>query len=599
MSKYDILSTVAEKIQAIDNEVKLKILALLVEEGSKSITDISKDLSINFSTAHKYLEQLEAAELVASKQISENRMKRMFTIKDFNIDVSPKGISEMLNRKTTTETKSGLKVINEKGELTNFDEKIFSQKYLKRGMPRGTIASTISSILENAYNGITLLELRRMFSRELDSKVSAIKSVFSQIADDEKYKRTHAHTLSIVHPEALDMHANGSIFIRNLRNPKLLSFILSFPLIANHGVTGKKPHDLNELLAQTLIAIDKARDFSSEHFGLDLFSYLLSKFIAGKEHYIDAIEKFFEKVENAGINLYIGLDVGAQSQKFLNAFDHALAEQVAAQILDLLKRKKFLHIHPIIKAWSREQIKKDYSDLPEFYLANMTSEWQTENASFANSSRFDASWRGTLRTDRVGEAQEIVINLPRIAAHSKSRDEFLRALGTITRQASAFQTTAMELTVGEFLRKYGIHVPSEHAGSWTFVSIPDASYSVSVAGLPNAIKSITNNDMASEIKFAKKALNVMAENLVAPDNTPIRLTLKECSDTNIMQRFYNLDKKQGIKNSEYFVGACDCFDSCELHSCLPGGHTLRLNKKIYKTSLSTLSKKNFGMLLVK
>ena len=48
MSKYDILISVAEKVKALDNDVKLKILALLVEEGSKSITDISKELGINF-----------------------------------------------------------------------------------------------------------------------------------------------------------------------------------------------------------------------------------------------------------------------------------------------------------------------------------------------------------------------------------------------------------------------------------------------------------------------------------------------------------------------------------------------------------------------
>ncbi len=93
MGKYDILTEVANKLQALDNDVKLKIIALLVEEGSKSITDISKELEINFSTAHKYLEQLEEAGLVTSKQVSENRLKRLFYVKDFGERSMPKSFT--------------------------------------------------------------------------------------------------------------------------------------------------------------------------------------------------------------------------------------------------------------------------------------------------------------------------------------------------------------------------------------------------------------------------------------------------------------------------------------------------------------------------
>src|SRR3989344_5098202 len=140
MGKYDVFETVAVKIKALDNPIKLKILAFLIEDGSKSITDISKDLDINFSTTHKYLEQLEAAELVTSKQVSENRLKRLFYINDFDVQLSPSGISNLISATNKTPSKiKTFKVINESGEFVEFDEKVFSQKYLKRGMPRGLI----------------------------------------------------------------------------------------------------------------------------------------------------------------------------------------------------------------------------------------------------------------------------------------------------------------------------------------------------------------------------------------------------------------------------------------------------------------------------
>ena len=257
MSKYDVLVDVAKKISALDNDVKLKILALLIEEGSKSITDISKELDINFSTAHKYLEQLEAAALVASKEVSENRLKRLFTIKDFDIEISPKGISEMINGKNgkkPSETKKCLKVINEDGELAEFDEKLFAQKYLKRGMPQGTIVSALNATMEQAYDGITLLELRRTFRNELEKKIENVKSVFEQIGESDRHKRTFTHLLEMVHPEALEMHANGDIFIKNLSEPKLLNFVHDLRGIISHGIDEKPSENMQDLFKQTLFA---------------------------------------------------------------------------------------------------------------------------------------------------------------------------------------------------------------------------------------------------------------------------------------------------------------------------------------------------------
>src|SRR3990172_6046416 len=163
-AKAEVLTDIAKKVKALDNPVKLNILSSLVESGSLSISEIAKKLSINFSTAHKYLEQLQAAGMVTSRQISDNRLKRMFFVKDFCIELSPKNLFQNFSA-INHEHNVALKLFNERGELVDFDEEKFAQKYIKRGMPRGTVILALQEVFPQAYDGITLLELRNMFRR--------------------------------------------------------------------------------------------------------------------------------------------------------------------------------------------------------------------------------------------------------------------------------------------------------------------------------------------------------------------------------------------------------------------------------------------------
>src|SRR3990172_10555043 len=127
-AKAEVLNDIAKKIQALANPVKLNILSSLVESGSLSITDIAKKLNINFSTAHKYLEQLQAASLVTSKQISDNRLKRMFFVKDFNIELSPKSLFQKSSEANNEHKHNSFQILSENGELIEFNEDKFAQK---------------------------------------------------------------------------------------------------------------------------------------------------------------------------------------------------------------------------------------------------------------------------------------------------------------------------------------------------------------------------------------------------------------------------------------------------------------------------------------
>jgi len=605
MGKYDSLTEVAKKLQALDNDVKLKILVLLVEEGSKSITDISKELNINFSTAHKYLEQLEGANLVASKQVSENRLKRLFTIKDFDIELSPKGLSDFVSGESKKEIKGKFKVINQKGQLEDFDDKLFSQKYLKRGMPRSIIVNALASILEQAYDGITLLELRRFFKQELERKVQNIHDVFKQIEESEKHKRTYAHLLALVRPEALNKHANGDIFIRNLHYPKLLKFSHDIRAVYLHGgVEGKrKAKEFGELMEYIDGVINAVGEYTQGSHILDSFNYFVAPVVGENltAQNIAQLRKFLENLQARslalGIKFYLGLDVGLP--KWANALSpyyfteerkliyydsyEKTAQAIARECLKYLQEEKQDHIRPVLKVWDKnfEFNKATVEGIPVVLIANMTAPWQTINASYSIGARFDARWKNWMRTVKVGEVQNITINLPRLA-HSANKDEsdFFKRLEQMFKTVLECFEDMAELVPGEFLRQK-TSFKSAQKERWDCVHVEDSSYLISITGLDEAVYLLTGKRLHENLALGEKILRECQKLISKYNKLQVRIDLKEEPDPELAQRFYKLDKKSGVRVESYTPGANskDYLASAKLHKYLLGGHCVFVNRK--------------------
>jgi len=601
MGKYDVLGEVSKKISALDNDAKLKILALLIEEGSKSITDIAHNLNLNFSTAHKYLEQLEEADLVASKEVSENRLKRLFTIRDFDIDLSPKGISEIISGgKEAKDAKKGLRVLDEKGALENFDEKLFAQKYLKRGMPQGLIVSTLKDALDHVYNGVTLLELRRLFRQELEKKVENIQSVFEQIEESGKHKRTYVHLLEMVHPEALDMYTNGDIFIRNVSEPKLFNFVHDIRGITIHGVNGKVPKTLQELFEQIIYAIRQISNSTGQTQAFNSFNYQIAPLVTNLSDFAlsKLLTDFFNELEKLQIKFYINLDIG--EPRFskviaanLNDDDpysnyNKTAEKVLGAVLDILRKNDFQRIEAILKVWNSKFDESCLNGLKNFYIANMKPAWQTINASYAGTHRFDTTWK-KIRDSKVGTIQTITINLPRIAAKTGNEKEFFNRLGALIEQCLEFIYNMLELTFGEFLRKYKTTFESELRGRWDYVHINDSAYHIALTGLNETIKILSGKDLPGNLNLAEKILEFCNKSLKNKIQVPIRLELKEARIKDITNRFAILDTKINGNKLKYSVGV-DCEDfktSAKLHKYFIGGHCVEISKHQVKDFLKT------------
>lgn len=595
--KHAVLADVANKIQALDNSVKLEILSLLVESGSLSITDIAKKLNINFSTAHKYLEQLEAASLVASKQVADNRLKRIFTIKDFNIELSPKALFKRSTEANNRE-KAKFRILDNTGQLVDFDEEAFSQKYIKRGMPRSTILLALQEILLQAYDGITLHELRHMFATAIENKCANIKQVLEQIEDDVIHKKTFRHILAINHPDALKQHAEGDIFIRNLRGPIMMKFSHDIRSIYLHGgIDGKRAKNLGELLDQILAVIDAVHDYARTSHILDSFNYLVAPAI-GKIFTAEnkmQLRKFLSALESKNLRFYVGLDIGLpiwtkklapyyyltdEERKFSYSDYFEIAGKVVGECLAFLAENKPKKVLPVLKIYDKKFDMSKVQDLQVCFIANMMPSWQGLAASYSFGTRFDTRWKGWLRTVRVGEAQNVTLNLPRLASKSKTEAEFFQKLEGQLNEVFAYFMDMAELVTGEFL-KYKTNFKSSVKERWDCAHIEDSTYYVSISGLDETIYLLSGKRLPENQKLAEKILKTCQKIISAYDKMPLRIEFKEEPDENIVNRFYALDKKNGIKVDGYSRGiSCkDYLVSASLQQYLLGGHCTVLPKK--------------------
>ena len=596
--KHALLANLANKIQALDNPVKLNILSLLIETGSLSITDIAKKLNINFSTAHKYLEQLEAAGLVSSKQIAENRLKRVFTIQNFNIELNPKSLFQK-----TTEANNGTKakfgLFDHNGQTMDFDEEKFSQKYLKRGMPRGTIQLALQEALKQAYDGMTLLELRYLFQNALQKKSENIQNILAQIEEDRKHKKTFGYALCVEHPEALKQHAEGDIFIRNLHEPVLLKFSHDIRNLYQHGGTeGKRAKNLKELLSQIESVIDAVSDYAKISHILDSFNYLIAPVVNKTLTAEDVAElrKFLANLSSKNLRFYIGLDIGIpewakelptahyyflDEKKLVKYADYEdIANAVTKECIEFLTKAKPENIAPVFKVYDKKFDKSFVADLPTCLIANMRTSWQGKAASYSAGARFDTRWKGWVRVGGVGEVQNITINLPRLANKTKDESEFFKELNVLLKQIITYHQVMAEFVTGEFLKNQ-ITFNSALKGRWTCAHIEDSTYYISITGLDEAVYILCGKRLAEDTKLAEKILKECEKGITTYNKMPIRIEFKAEPDERIAKRFYNLDKNNDVKIKKYSRGAeCDDYlASAKLHQFLLGGHCVFVPKK--------------------
>jgi len=414
----------------------------------------------------------------------------------------------------------------------------------------------------------------------------------------------------MLHPEALEMHAKGDIFIKNLAEPRLLNFVHDIRGISIHGAAGKQPKSLKELFEQTELVINNVSAFSQSNHVFDSFNFFIAP-LAEKENYLQVLKNFLVCLNKKIGKSYICLEVGVPrfAKRILpdyvvegaktidyNKFSE-LAAKISKDIIAIIKTEKLDNISVITKIWEKDKFKDMGNLVPGTYVANMLPEWQSINASYVGeNARFDAEWKGWNRTVRMGEMQTIAVNLPRIALKSKSEAEFLAALKQKMKECCDFILNMAELAFGEFLRRYETQIKSAQKIKWDYVHLDDCVYSISLVGLNEAVEILDGKSLDENLALGKKIINACDSAVKDGKTTPFRIQLKEEIDSNIIKRFYNLDSQMfKLKIKEYHPGACSGSSRThiKLHHMLLGGHCATATQ----SELSEL--KDFGLVKIK
>jgi predicted transcriptional regulator len=493
---------VIEQLRVLDNEVKFQILALLTETGAKSITDISKQLNLNFSTAHKYLEQLEKVGFLRSKQETENRLKRMFYVQDFYINVNPRNVSQILRGEKVDMDEDAygqFNLITDSGKLERFNKFKFAQAYIDLGVPKSTIEVIFDSIKSKIYEGITWRELKTFFNESLSNRLKIANLALNKVNDNELYDNTIKSKLLVSNSKALQDHVDGKIFISNLSNVKLFNLVHDIRALIIHGVSGKAPETLKELFDDLFMVMNREEFRGITHL-LENFNYFiapLAKNMSDAELYNELL-LFFNKLKAKGVKVCIGLEHGMP--KYLEGVSHTFfnikssyldfsdtADKIFQAVLDIYNKYTFNSC--LVIKLNTENIPKD---IPKgsFVIDRKDAD---SNTSYIGSTTFDSTWRGWLKTMRTGDIESIAVNLVYLAEHSKTQQEFSEKLDNVIEDILSYHLSISEKVYAHFMRYVNTSYPSVQRGTWMYIQFNHFQYCIPIYGL-ELLKSMGYDD---------------------------------------------------------------------------------------------------------
>jgi predicted transcriptional regulator len=489
---------VIDQLKVLDNEVKFRILSLLTESGAKSITDISKILHLNFSTTHKYLEQLESVGLVRSKQENENRLKRMFYIMDFYINLTPRNVSSILRGgKSDMEDNAygNFNIITNNGNVERFNKFKFAKIYLDAGIPKSTIENTFDRIKNQIFDGITLIKIHTLFNEVLNDSIVILSNGLRKINHTYTNEKIILNILNDYN-DIIDIH-NKYIFIKNLGIPKLLNYIHDIRGISIHGIDGKVPKNLKELLDFILILSNNMNELTYEQ-SFGYFNYFVAPFSTtlSEVELNDLLANFFSKLNN-DIQYYINLDIEPPyiikdipityfKENNITYEQYKDTAIKIANVLSNLKLPKNIHL-----------IEKEYDDNICYNIVGHT--------------KVTSQWGGWFSTVRSGEAQNIIVDVSKLPHEKDKSIEILDKLIECHKRTSEF-------IIGNFFNKSDFKLKSVIKKNWNCLRISDLIYSFSL------LNEESNPELTTFI------LEYLAN---VRKNSNIRIKVKSCSEKSI------------------------------------------------------------------
>jgi ribonucleoside-triphosphate reductase len=565
--KHDSMRDVSDfiqKVKCLDNTDKLRILELLVRDGERSITDIRKQLRMSFSTAHKFLTDMQKSGMLSSRNVVDGKLKKLYKVEDFNIQLSPETIIDMMRVPDKKETKEfEIKVVGSDGEMTKFSLTDLKKMVVDTGVSFWIADRVIDSLKDKLENNLSISEIRNHVLKRIRDEIGILTQTIHQVTASEIFGSNTIFQMFENRnlKNLLDAHVNCDLHIRNVGPIKPISIQHDFPitlkngLIFNGKVLATPASRLNVALDHLRVLIEEAsNDIISVH-GFDHFNVFFAPYIKGLDHASleQNIREFLYKLkilyETKNIQSYITLDLQVpkfmkkivaigpngkavgnysdfekESQTFLNAFFAAVSEM----------EKTIEYPKIILKTWNKKtsfdfEKAGNLKNLSCIYFANMIPEWQTENASFMDEvTRLDSTWKGVERTLGTGNLQTVTLNFPRIAYEAKGNDDKLfNILKERTDMAVKILLSTGEIITG---RAYsgGFGFLSKGVENRKYFHVDDVMHSVGFGGLNELVKIHTDEEMhesKSALNFAAKILDYTNKIL---KQTTVRIGLNEC-----------------------------------------------------------------------
>ena len=356
------------------------------------------------------------------------------------------------------------------------------------------------------------------------------------------------------------------------------------------------------MFEQILSVINFTLNFASNEQSLDTFNYSIAPFVdkINTATLYSILSKFFEALNKNNIKAYICLEIGVPdfvknlpigflTEKTTGIYeDYIETANIITKITkDLFEKNNYENLKLIVKIWN----KNVDLDWPKgSYVVHMFHKWQQPNAGFVSYTRLNPKWKNWLGTNRSGEIQEIVINIPRIAQNSVSFEDFEKNTEKLIIKCCDYIENMAELTLGEFLRKKNVQLESVQRIRWNYAVPEDFIYSISLTGVKDAINIINKKD--AEKNPYEKLLKTCSKTVEKKIRAPIRVLLKENSSQDISNRFHKLDSKNNSKLKTYTPGLGLDIKDLDLQNYLWGGYCANIKK----TDLKSL--KDFGMIRI-
>ncbi len=618
----------AELLSALDNPIKLKIVDLIAREGSKSLSDIRNELKISFSTAFKYLNQMEKAGILRCRKIRDGRKKNIYTLEKFKLDISPEGISQVFSRKERGRKKK-LLAIDWEGKLQEFDIDVIERIAIEAGTPKDLIEKIRRVLAKRVYNGITFAEIRKILFEILEEENRKIYRLREALQSTEFLFRKK-NFLDVLREknlgEIVRAHLEKDIHIRNVGKSYPIDLQHNFSLILKHGlkIIGLKaepPKNMTSCVSHFETAIKAINENLADlQQTFDFFNIFLAPYIRKKNKYevkqmaeriIYSLDHLYTITNAKSLRVYINLEVSIP--KFLKNQPaycggkevgsykdyEAEARTLLEMFLSVLSEKgKTICPKFILKFRNRKDIPENIKKVfDQIYVANLIPKWQTENANYMfDWTRLDSNWKSWERTIGTVEMQMVALNLPRLGYITKDEDKIyellLERLNLIKKciVASVESINSKALTELNYL--------NHRVGRDKYCHFDDGISIVEVCGVKDLIETIAG-DYVENKKLALKILKFIDKNIKLKN---LRVGLAEFDYSLLSQGFAKYDKMKFNSKRDFYTGGVDInlpdIEKIEFlgdfHKILKGGHMCQL-KKLNMEILDKILKSNIGL----